>query len=85
MPHRRCPPPQSREARAAPRTTDTSPEGRPVTKLHTIAEVADSLGISARSVRRLVASGALSAHRLGRLIRISDRDLATFLDANRSV
>jgi excisionase family DNA binding protein len=34
-------------------------------------------------VRRSIESGALRVHRLGRLVRISDDDLAAFLAANR--
>jgi excisionase family DNA binding protein len=56
-----------------------------VTKLRTIDETADLFGISSRSVRRLVDSGALPVIRLGRSVRISDPDIAAFLAANRSV
>ena len=58
---------------------------RPVTKLRTIAETAELFNTSTRTVRRLIESGALPVHRLGRSVRISDSDIATFLAANRSV
>jgi excisionase family DNA binding protein len=70
------------------RTSNTPPRsaiGRPVAKLHTIDDVAELFNTSSRTVRRLVASGTLPVHRLGgRLIRISDADIAAFLAANRS-
>jgi excisionase family DNA binding protein len=59
--------------------------GRPVSKLRTIDDTAEILNVSTRTVRRLTASGALPVHRLrGRLVRISDADIAAFLAANRS-
>jgi excisionase family DNA binding protein len=58
---------------------------RPVTKLRTIDETADLFNTSTRTVRRLIDSGALPVHRLGRSVRISDADIAAFLAANRSV
>ena len=57
---------------------------RPVTQLRTIDETAELFNTSPRTVRRLIESGALSVHRFGRLVRISDDDLAAFLAANRS-
>ena len=58
--------------------------GRPVTRLRTIDETAELLNVSPRTVRRLIESGALPVHRFGRLVRISDGDIAAFLAANRS-
>jgi excisionase family DNA binding protein len=76
MTNRTSNPPQTPVPRALP---------RPVTKLRTIDEAAEIFGTSSRSVRRIIASGALPVHRLrGRLIRISDADIAAFLAANRS-
>jgi excisionase family DNA binding protein len=54
-------------------------------KLRTIAETAELLSVSVRTVRRLIESGALPVHRIGRAVRISDADIAAFLAANRSV
>jgi excisionase family DNA binding protein len=56
-----------------------------LTKLRTIDETAELLNTSSRTVRRFIDSGALAAHRLGRSVRISEADIATFLAANRSV
>ena len=59
---------------------------RPLGKLHTIPETAEFLQTSTRTVQRLIASGKLRAHRLGgRLVRITDADIAALLDATRSV
>jgi excisionase family DNA binding protein len=76
---------QRSPSNAAPRTTGTSVHGRPVTRLRTIDEAAELLNVSPRTVRRLIESGALPVHRLGRLVRIADPDLAAFLAASRSV
>jgi excisionase family DNA binding protein len=57
---------------------------RPLTKLRTIDETAELFNTSSRTVRRLIDSGALPVHRLGRLVRISDADIAVFLATNRS-
>jgi excisionase family DNA binding protein len=66
--------------------SSTGTPGRPLTKLRTIDEAAEIFSVSPRTVRRLIESGALPVHRLpGRLVRISDGDIATFLAASRSV
>src|SRR5262245_48869103 len=77
-------PPRSPTSKAAARTTGTGVRGRPVTRLHTIDETAELLNVSPRTVRRLTEAGALRAHLIGRLVRISDEDIAAFLAANRS-
>ena len=59
--------------------TMTGIRARPVGKLHTMEEVAEILGLSKRSVQRLVATGALRVHRLGRAVRVSDSDIAILL------
>jgi excisionase family DNA binding protein len=59
--------------------------GRPVTKLRTIEETAEIFNASPRTVARLIRSGALPVHRLGRLVRIADADILVFLASNRSV
>jgi excisionase family DNA binding protein len=84
MTRRTSNPPRSPTSKAASRTTGTGVRGRPV-RLHTIDETAELLNVSPRTVRRLIEAGALRAHRIGRLIRISDEDIAAFLAANRSV
>jgi excisionase family DNA binding protein len=85
MTHRTSNPPRSSASKAPSRTADAATRGRPLTRLRTIDETAELLNTSSRTVRRLIDSGALPVHRFGRLVRISDPDIATFLAANRSV
>ena len=68
----------------AARITRTDMPGRPLSKLHTMEEVAEILGLSKRSVQRLVATGALGVHRLGRAVRVSDSDIAILLAETHS-
>ena len=77
--------PRNPAPKVSSRTTGTGSRGRPVIKLFTIEEVAETLNVSSRTVRRLIEFGALPVHRLGRLVRIADGDLVTFLAASRSV
>ena len=49
----------------------------------TCGEVAEQLQMSERSVRRLVAAGALPVHRYGAAVRISSDDLARYLAGAR--
>jgi excisionase family DNA binding protein len=81
MPHRTFNPAQRRSASL----TGAGTRSRPLTKLRTINETAEILNVSSRTVRRLIESGALPVHRLGRLVRISDADIAAFLAANHAV
>jgi hypothetical protein len=57
-------------------TTGTAVRGRPLTRLRTIDEAADLLNVSPRGCA--IESGARPVHRLGRLVRIGDPDLAAF-------
>ena len=47
--------------------------------LLTVAQVASELNISVRTVRRLIASGSLPVHRIGRSVRVSPSSLSAFL------
>jgi len=49
----------------------------------TIEQAADRIQMSERYVRRLVAERRIPFHKLGRSVRISAADLATFVEANR--
>src|SRR5215475_3409293 len=57
--------------------------GRPHSRLRTIDETAEILNVSSRTVRRLIASGALPVHRFGRSVRVSDADIAQLMAASR--
>ena len=72
-------------SKAASGTNGSGTQRRHLTKLRTIEETAEVLNVSSRTVRRFIELGALPVHRLGRLVRIADGDLATFLAASRSV
>jgi excisionase family DNA binding protein len=56
---------------------------KPVTRFFTVAQVAELLAVSTRSVRRWVAAGELLAHKFGRRVRIADVDLDGFLNRHR--
>lgn len=57
---------------------------RPTSRFFTVAQVADLLVVSARSVRRWIAEGDLPTHRFGRQVRISEIDLRTFIEKGRT-
>lgn len=78
--------PRSKASKAvAAHTTDTSSRGRPVTQLRTIEETAELWNVSPRTVQRAIKSRALPAHRIGRLVRISDADIEAFLASKRGL
>ena len=52
-------------------------------RFFTIAEIAESLDVSTRTVRRWIKSRALPAHHLGGIVRISEADFVTFLAVRR--
>ena len=58
------------------------PAAKAVTKLRTISETAEILNVSPRTVRRLIESGDLRAHRIRGLVRVADADIAVFLAEN---
>ena len=47
--------------------------------LPTVSEVAEVCRVSDRTVRRWIERGELAAHRLGRQVRVSEKDLKIFL------
>jgi excisionase family DNA binding protein len=69
--------PARAEAPQPQRASDPSPA------LLTIALVADRLTVSSRHVRRLIERGELPVHRIGRVVRISEDDLARYLAGTR--
>ena len=54
-----------------------------IERLATIAQVADRLQVSERTVRRWIIDGDLVGHLLGRQWRIAPEDLRTFLKLRR--
>ena len=63
------------------KTSIPSPKHAPML---TVDAIAEHLDVSTKSVRRWVASGALVAHRMGRLMRVSPDDLRSFLNKQRT-
>jgi excisionase family DNA binding protein len=51
--------------------------------LLSISAVAKRLDVSIRTVRRLVNDKAIAIHRIGRQIRISEADLAAYVQSQR--
>jgi excisionase family DNA binding protein len=78
-------PPRRSASEAPSPTSDAAMRRRPLTRLRTISETAEILNTSSRTVRRLIDSSALPVHRIGRLVRISESDIATFLAATHSI
>ena len=56
---------------------------RQVGRLLSIPQAADQLSISDKGVRRAINRGNLVAHRIGRLLRIAQDDLAAFMAIRR--
>jgi excisionase family DNA binding protein len=57
-------------------------QGAPI-EFFTIAEVAERLAVSPRTVRRWIGSGDLVAHRFRGAVRIAESDLRAFLATHR--
>ncbi len=55
----------------------------PRTPFRSVREVADILNCCERTVFRRIREGQLRAHRNGRLVRVSDEDLAAYLAQTR--
>ena len=52
-------------------------------QLYSVDAIATRFGLSAKTVRRLITSGQLVAHRIGRQLRISETDATAFLARRR--
>ena len=53
-------------------------------KFFTISDVAESLDVSPRTVRRWIDDKLLVAHKIGVVVRIAEGDLRAFLAAHRA-
>ncbi len=60
-----------------------SREPKPPTKFYTIAQIAECVDASTRTVRRWIEKGLLVAHRINGLVRISEADFQAFLATHR--
>jgi excisionase family DNA binding protein len=65
-----------------PRSNSPRPQ-RDHSQLLDIPAVARRLDVCDKTVRRLIGRGELRAHRIGRLLRISEEELDRFLDLSR--
>jgi excisionase family DNA binding protein len=54
-----------------------------ISRFLSLAEFADLVGVSRKTVTRWIKAGDLRAHRLGRQIRISEEDAVTFTAVRR--
>jgi len=55
----------------------------PLSRMTSVADFAQHLGVSTKSVRRWIDSGALHVHRFGRQIRIAPDDAQAFIATRR--
>ena len=62
------------EAKSQPRAT---------ARMLSVDDVATQLDISLKTVRRMIVSGELRVHRIGRSIRISEADFQSFISMHR--
>ncbi len=62
--------------------TPPNPHARPTPPLLTVAQVADRLALSTKSIRRRIAEGVLPVRRLGGALRISEADLRRYIDGD---
>jgi excisionase family DNA binding protein len=60
----------------------TSP--RPPKRLLSVQETAQTLHVSTKTIRRLIERRALHVHRIGRGLRISEDDVALYLNRTRT-
>ncbi len=52
-------------------------------RFYSIYDVAEQMDVVPRTTRRWIDAGLLVAHRVGRVLRISERDFRAFLAAHR--
>jgi excisionase family DNA binding protein len=54
-----------------------------IPRMLAVTDIAETMRVSTRTVRRWIDSGDLRVHRLGRQVRVSEEDLAAFLNQRR--
>jgi len=62
-------------------TKPTAPEPSP--RLRSVAEVARDLGLSTKTIRRLIAARELAAYKIGRRVCLASDDVERFLAAKK--
>ncbi len=63
-----------------PARGSTSTSASEAAPLRSVSDVAALLGVHTRTVRRLIMRGELVARRIGRSVRVSERDLQAYLE-----
>ena len=61
-----------------------STPNKPAARLLTVAEVAEYLALSEKTVYRTIKTGELAVMRRGRTLRITPSDLKAYVDAHRN-
>lgn len=54
-----------------------------IERIYSPEEASEALGISLRTMRKLIKSGAVRHIRIGRLVKIADSDLQSFIDTRK--
>jgi excisionase family DNA binding protein len=73
---------EHREPSRPSRVTPRRPSREPL-RFFTVAEIAERLRVSTRTVRRWIETFELVSHRFGRAVRIAESDLNAFLAIHR--
>jgi excisionase family DNA binding protein len=56
----------------------------PTRRLFSVDDIATALGVSTKTVRRMIDRGELISHQIGKLVSVSEEDLATYLKLSRA-
>jgi excisionase family DNA binding protein len=59
------------------------PQPNPPQPLMSISQVAATLNVSTKTVRRMIGEQELHHHRVGRVIRVSPEDLRAYINSTR--
>jgi excisionase family DNA binding protein len=57
---------------------------KPRLRLLSVDDIADDLGVSTKTIRRLIDGGELRAHRIGRALRVSEDEVRQYLNRRRA-
>jgi len=57
--------------------------GEPASKMLSVRQVAEHLGVSEKTVRRMAARGSLPCYHVGRLVRFAPGDVFLWLEARK--
>lgn len=65
--------------------SETGPTGRRLPRLYAVRQITEQTGLPASTVYDLIAEGELQAVRIGRSVRVDERDFLRWLEARREV